>query len=131
MLDDRRDGQSLYRGGVFVQRLNLDLKAWVCGSHHAVSLVLVVLDPVLPAAGGHPEPMDQDDGVWSARIRGIVLGGHEDLLSQRGQLAKRPECGSDLLGEQLRLLPGCEVAALVDLVEVGEGAVRPPDPAAR
>ena len=32
---------------------------------HAVALALVALDPVLPAARGHPEAVDQDDGVWS------------------------------------------------------------------
>src|SRR5215475_9057412 len=38
------------------------------------------------------------------------------------------ECGANLFGEQLRLLPRCEVAALVDLVEVDEvgiGALHP------
>src|SRR4051812_32193386 len=45
-------------------------------------------------------------------------------------LAQRPEGGADLLGEQLGLLPGGEVTALCDLVEVGQGWVRLLDPAA-
>src|SRR5829696_9466938 len=95
VLHDCRDRQRLDRGGVLVQGLYLYLQAGVGRSEHAIAAALVALDPVLPASWGHPEPMDQDDGVWSTRIRGVVLGGHEDLLSQRGQLAKRPECGSD------------------------------------
>src|SRR5215218_9693692 len=46
-------------------------------------------------------------------------------------LAKRPERRSDLFGEQFRLLPGGEVAAAVDLVEVGGVGVDLLDPAAR
>jgi len=46
-------------------------------------------------------------------------------------LAKRPERGTDLRREQLRLFPGGEVAALLDLVEVGEAGVDRLDPAAR
>ena len=46
-------------------------------------------------------------------------------------LAKRPERRSDLGGEELRLLPGGEVAALVDLVEVREAGVGRLGPAAR
>src|SRR3712207_9275926 len=61
----------------------------------------------------------------------LFRSGHEDLLSQRGQLAKRPERGSDLLGEQLRLLPGGEVASLLDLVPVDEVAEGPLPPAPR
>src|ERR671914_2400018 len=45
--------------------------------------------------------------------------------------AKGPERRSDLGGEELRLLPGGEVAAPVDLVEVGEVGVDRLDPAAR
>src|SRR5215218_8099942 len=131
VLDYGGDRKRLDRGGILVERLYLYLQAGVGRSEHAIAAALVALDPVLPASWGHPEPVDQDDGVWSTRIRGVVLGGHEDLLSQRGQLAKRPECGSDFFREQLRLLPRREVATLLDLVEVGKGAVRPPDPAAR
>src|SRR5262245_52306067 len=45
--------------------------------------------------------------------------------------AKRPERGSHLAREELGLLPGGEVTALVDLVEVGDVRVRALDPAAR
>src|SRR5829696_8869712 len=131
VLHDCGDRQRLDRGGVLVQRLYLYLQAGVGRSEHAIAAALVALDPVLPASWGHPEPMDQDDGVWRTRFRGVVLGGHEDLLSQRGQLATRPECGSDLLGEQLRLLPSGEVAALLDLVPVDEVAEGPLAPAPR
>src|SRR5918992_5073871 len=44
---------------------------------------------------------------------------------------ERPEGGADLLGEELRLLPGGQVATLVGLVEVDEGGVRLLGPAAR
>src|SRR5262249_20311020 len=47
---------------------------------------------------------------------------------QNGRLAKCAERGAHLLGEQLRLFPGGEVAALLDLVEVDEvgvGVLRP------
>src|SRR5215212_8351139 len=131
VLHDCRDRQRLDRGGVLVQRLYLYLKAGVGGGEHAIAAALVALDPVLPATGCHPQPMDQDDGVWNTRIRGVVLGGHDDLLSQSGQLAKRPECGSHLLGEQLRLLPGGEVTTLVDLVEIDQVGVSLLGPAAR
>ena len=36
------------------------------------------------------------------------------------RLAQGPERRPEFLGEELRLLPGGEVAALVDLVEVGQ-----------
>src|SRR3954468_3788178 len=49
----------------------------------------------------------------------------------RRSLAKRPERRSDLGGEELRLLPGGEVAAPVDLVEIAEGGVGHLDPALR
>src|SRR5215211_5064563 len=46
------------------------------------------------------------------------------------RLVQRPERGPDLAREEFRLFPGGEVAALVDLVEVGEVGVRRLDPAA-
>src|SRR5215211_5580988 len=48
-----------------------------------------------------------------------------------GHLPKRPEGRPDFLGEQLGLLPGGEVAAPVDLVEVGDSGENHLDPAAR
>jgi hypothetical protein len=50
---------------------------------------------------------------------------------EHGHLPKRPERRPDLGREQLGLFPGGEVAAPIDLVEVGEVAVRLLDPAAR
>src|SRR3712207_1037393 len=88
VLHDGGDRQRLDRGGVLVERLDLDLEAGVGRSEHAIAAARVARDPVLPAAWGYPEPMDQDDGVWSTRIRGGVLGGHADLLS-----VDRAACG--------------------------------------
>src|SRR5215469_17776745 len=48
-----------------------------------------------------------------------------------GHLAERPEARADFCGEQLRLLPGGEVAAPVGLVEVDDVGVELLDPAAR
>ena len=53
---DLRYNQSLDRGWVLVERFDLCLKAWVCGSQHAVSLVLEVLDPLLPLRGVTQRP---------------------------------------------------------------------------
>src|SRR5215469_10218011 len=56
------------------------------------------------------------------------------LVSTRAVLsrsAQGPEGRPDLGREQLGLLPGGEVAAPVDLVEVRQGGVRQLDPAAR
>src|SRR5215213_5146178 len=79
MLDDRRDSQSLNRGGILVERFDLDLKAWVGRGEHAVTTALVALDPLLPASGGDPQTVDQHDGVRGGRGGG-VLGSHELLL---------------------------------------------------
>ena len=46
-------------------------------------------------------------------------------------LSKWPECCADLSREQLGLLPGGEVSALIHLVEVDDIGVRLLDPAAR
>jgi hypothetical protein len=51
--------------------------------------------------------------------------------SGQGHLAKRPEARPDLFGKELRLFPGGEVPALVDLVVVDEVGVGPLGPAAR
>ena len=51
VFDDRRDSQSLNRGGILVERFDLDLKAWVGRGEHAVTTALVALDPLLPASG--------------------------------------------------------------------------------
>ena len=62
-LHDLRDGDLLDRGRVGVQRLDLDLEAWVRRRQHGETLRLVVGDPLLPASRGDPEAVDQDDGV--------------------------------------------------------------------
>src|SRR6266487_6490096 len=46
-------------------------------------------------------------------------------------LAQRFECRADFGGEEFGFFPGGEVAALVGLVEVGEGGIGLLDPAAR
>ncbi|HKH36957.1 MAG TPA: hypothetical protein VKA82_07285 [Rubrobacter sp.] len=51
MRDDPRDSQSLNGGGIRIERFDLHLKAWVGRGEHAVTLVLVALDPLLPASG--------------------------------------------------------------------------------
>src|SRR5262249_3241051 len=47
------------------------------------------------------------------------------------RLAERPERGSELGTEKLRLFPRGEVSALVDLVEVDQVAIGPPGPCLR
>src|SRR3954452_22357151 len=55
-----------------------------------------------------------------------------ECCSRRAPLiSQRLECGPDLRCEKLRLFPGSEVAALVDLVEVSDVRVARLDPAAR
>jgi hypothetical protein len=44
-------------------------------------------------------------------------------MIDHGRLPKRPECGGQFLGEELRLLPGREVVALVGFVDVDEERV--------
>ena len=63
VLDDLRHRHGLDRRRVGVERLDLDLEARVGRGEHAVAGLLVVGDPVLPAAGRHPEAVDEDDGV--------------------------------------------------------------------
>ena len=60
---------------VLAERLHLDLEPWVAGRDDPVALALVVRDPLLPAARGHPQPVDQDDGVGARRV-----AAHGDLL---------------------------------------------------
>jgi hypothetical protein len=81
VFDNPKDSPSLNRGGVFVERLDLYLEARVCGGERTVALALVVLDPVLPASGGHPEAVDQNYGVGGSRI-GAVVGGDESVQKE-------------------------------------------------
>ena len=55
---------------VGVQRLDLDLETRIRGREDLEAALLVVGDPVLPAARGHPEAVDEDDGVGKG---GVVL----------------------------------------------------------
>src|SRR5919107_765497 len=80
MLDYGGDGQGLDRGWVLAQGLDLYLQARVCGGENAIALALVALDPPLPAARGHPQPVHQHDGVRGGSLRGGVVS-HEDLLT--------------------------------------------------
>jgi len=68
MGDDLRDGQLLNRCRVGVERLHLHLEPRVCRGEDAVAAAPVVLDPLLPAPWGHPEAMDQNDGVGGGRV---------------------------------------------------------------
>src|SRR6266550_876304 len=52
-------------------------------------------------------------------------------MFEQGHLAKRPQARANLFREELRLLPGGEVVAPVDLVEVHELGVGLLGPAAR
>jgi hypothetical protein len=81
VLHDGGDGQGLDRGGVLAQRFDLNLEARVGGGEHAVAFALVALDPPLPAARGHPQAVDEDDGVggvWCGH--GILLPGNQSLI---------------------------------------------------
>src|SRR5688500_11098183 len=63
--------------------------------------------------------------TWKGRISTALS---TVLLMAASVGAECPACGSDLPGEELRLRPGCGVAALVDLVpvdEVSEGIFAP------
>ena len=53
---------------VGAQRLDLDLEAGVGGGEHGHPPGLVVGHPVLPAAGGDPQAVDQDNGVGAESV---------------------------------------------------------------
>src|SRR5437763_15918771 len=61
----------------------------------------------------------------------LVVVMRTSVGSGLGHSANRTERGAEFLGEELRLLPGGEVPALVDLVEVDDVRIRLLDPAAR
>ena len=71
------DRQRRDRRRVGAQRLDLDLQAGVRRREHAVAAALEAGDPVLPAARGHPQPVDQDDGGCAR-----VVDGHRCFLSR-------------------------------------------------
>jgi hypothetical protein len=68
--------------------LDLNLEARISGRQDAISLRLVVGNPRLPAAWGHPEPVDQDDGVGSGGR------GHETSPASTGVWASTGSPGS-------------------------------------
>ena len=85
---------------------------------------------------------DRSQGVQLATVQELARYWGEDYdfgrilaklnaLPQFSRSAHRAERCSELLREQLRLLPGGEVAALVDLVEAGQVGVGTLGPAAR
>ena len=79
------------RRRVGAQRLDLDLEAGVGGGEHGQALGLVVGHPVLPAAGGDPQAVDQDNGVGAgvSFTMGVVSlwGSGVDELEQVGMQA--------------------------------------------
>jgi len=87
--DDRRSVESLDHSGevvdrlrdrrlgdhrrVLPERLHLDLEAGVGGREDPEALGFVVGDPVLPASGGHPQAVDQDDRVGAGRVASELM----------------------------------------------------------
>ena len=117
-LDDLREvvdglghGQGRDGVGVLPQRLDLDLEAGVGGGQHAEALGLVVRDPVLPAARGHPEAVDEDDRV--GRRQGIGHGATFSLSRCRAHLSLANWALSDNFcshrGNAARLDSSCRV----------------------
>jgi hypothetical protein len=95
-------------GGVLAQRLDPALEAWVGRGQHTVALVLVALDPLLPASRGHPEAEDQHDRVGGSRIGG-VLGSH----GSPPDVGISPECR-----------PGAKLSASLKWVIISSSAHR-------
>ncbi len=73
VVDGVGDGQVGDDLGVGPQSLDLDVEARVTGGQHGVALCLVVGDPVLPAAGGHPQAVHEHDGLAVVVVHGGVL----------------------------------------------------------
>src|ERR1700745_1375540 len=73
--------------------------------------------------------------TWLLIVQAVVRSGPDDGLRGaspgNSRLAERPERGTDLVAEELRLFPGGEVAAHADLVKVGEGGIGAPGPGLR
>jgi hypothetical protein len=78
-----------------------------------------LIDIVIPFSGRFFVAADRVRKPGS-RLCGGGAAGVPPLISYRS--AKRTERGPQFVGEELRLLPGGEVAALVDLVPVDEAA---------
>lgn len=64
-VEDLLGGERRDPRGIGVHRLDLGLHGGPVRRQHAVAEALVALAPVLPAARGQPEAVDQDDGVGS------------------------------------------------------------------
>ena len=115
----RGDGDEPHRlaeeGARLVAR-NGRLKSGVDGDHEPEPLSRRVPCPSRPGARNP----GMSSLCTSSETSFIVLAAYSARASVRSQ---RPEGGADLVGEELRLLPGGEVAAPVDLVEVGEVGV--------
>jgi hypothetical protein len=61
-------------------------KAGVGWGEHAVATLGVVLDPPL-SAGGYPEAVDQDDGVWWWIPSGGIMPGRVAVRTLRALMA--------------------------------------------
>ena len=66
--DGLRDGELGDDRRVLAQRLDLHLEAGVAGREDAVALGLQIRDPAFPRARGHPQPVDEDDGIGAHAV---------------------------------------------------------------
>src|SRR4051812_20654032 len=78
VVGDLRDADPGDSGRVAAQFVDISLHAGPSAGDHAVTAVGVALDPVLPTEGGHPQPVDEDDGVGVVPVR--VVGCPRFLL---------------------------------------------------
>src|SRR5688500_1317923 len=67
----------------------------------------------------------------ASKRKGLTSVAVSVLLMSTSVRSQRPECGSQLGGEERGLFPRCEVTAFVDLVEVDEVGVRVLGPTSR
>ena len=58
--------------GVLPKSFDLDLESRIPRREDGEALLLVVCLPAFPAARGHPQPVDEDDGVG-----GVCIFGHD------------------------------------------------------
>jgi hypothetical protein len=83
------------------------------------------------AATSSPRYSGMGNAVTTTLVSDSVLSAGTVRSMGVRSSAQRSERGANLFRKQLRLLPGGEVAALVDFVEIGEGWVGLLDPTAR
>src|SRR5829696_6266008 len=81
------------------------LEAWVGRGQHTVALVLVALDPLLPASRSHPEAVEKHDGVGGGGLRCAIVG-HGDLLTSPFS-SRSPVCPMRGLGAPSRWQNSC------------------------